>query len=117
MLARVTIKACNLSLVIHNPLNSPYRAPITKLSNTAGNIAKPFLTIREAHPVETRPTIEPTDRSISPRINIIVIPIAIIPVSDTARSTFIILGTLKKIFSPSLILINEATTTITIRAI
>ena len=67
--------------------------------------------------METNPTIDPTDRSMSPKISIIVIPMAIIPVSETARSTFIRFGTLKNTFSPSLIFISVATTTIIISAI
>ena len=102
---------------MHNPLKSPYNAPIKRLNSTAGSIPSPFLTIREAHPVETSPTIDPTERSISPKMSIIVMPMAIIPVSDTALSTFMIFGTLRNIFSPSFTLIREATTIITINAI
>ena len=103
--------------MIHNPLNSPNSAPIPRLTRMAGTNPNPLFTIRYAHPVEMRPTTEPTERSISPRIRMIVIPIAMIPFSDTALSTFIRFLISRKLFLPSLIQIVDATTKIITSAI
>ena len=68
--------------------------------NTVGTNPSPFSTISAAEPVETRPTTEPTDRSMSPSRMIIVMPMASMPVSDTARSRFMMLVTLKNMLRP-----------------
>ena len=116
MEASVTINACSFSLVIQRPLKSPNRPPITRLKRTAGTNPSPLFTIRYAQPVEINPTTEPTERSISPRIRIMVIPIAIIPFSDTALRTFIRLRRSKKLFLPSFTQTTDATTNIITRA-
>ena len=99
------------------PLNKPYTAPIKSETVTAGIKPRPLFTIRAALPVEIKPTTEPTDKSISPSKIIIVIPIAIMPFSLTARSTFIKLRTSRNKLRPFFTQMMEAIIKIAINAI
>ena len=63
--------------------------------------SSPLFTIRAALPVEIKPTTEPTDKSMSPSKIIIVMPIAIMPFSLTARSTFMRLRTSRNRLRPA----------------
>ena len=70
--------------------------------STVGINSRSLCIISAAQPVDTRPTTEPTDRSMSPSSTIMVMPMAMMPVSDTARSRFIRLVTLRKVLRPFL---------------
>ena len=74
--------------------------PMPRQISTVGTKPRPLCTISAAEPVETRPTTEPTDRSMSPSRMIMVMPMARMPVSDTARSRFMMLVTLRNMLRP-----------------
>ena len=69
------------------PCSAPKSAPISSTTATAGRMPSPESTISVAVPTAERPRIAPTERSMPPSRTTNVIPTAMMPISDTARTT------------------------------
>lgn len=83
------------------PCNAPKTSPSASTSTTDGRKPQSLSTISTAEPTAARPSTAPTDRSMPPIRITNVIPTAMMPISDTARTTFARLSALTNRISPS----------------
>ena len=74
------------SLVVMKPLTTPMAAPATSTVPTASQVFHPRLTVRMATSPPSRPSSEPTERSISPAMMTNTMPQASMPVTDICRN-------------------------------
>ncbi len=74
------------SLVVMKPLAAPMAAPAASTTPTETQVFQPWLTVRMATSPPSRPSSEPTDRSISPAMMTNTMPQASMPVTDICRN-------------------------------
>ena len=88
-------------IAVAMPWSAPKTRPIASTTTTDGRKPQSLSTISTAEPTAASPSTAPTDRSMPPISITNVIPTAMIPISDTARTTLARLSALRNRISPS----------------